>query len=62
MFYKGLYSITGIIMILGFLIMLYGIHIFSLSIFIEGFFLLWIGFSLTANMMEHQRLDVLQGN
>ena len=47
------------IMAIGFFAFLYGIHTMSFSIFIEGLFLLWLGFSLTVNAMELQRMETL---
>ena len=54
---KVLYPLTGTIMMIGMSATLYGIHSFSFSIFIEGVFLMWLGFSLTANIWETQRLE-----
>jgi hypothetical protein len=56
MSYLGVYSLTGLIYLLGFFATLYGIVSFSPILFIEGVFLLWVGFSLTANVMEAARL------
>ncbi len=53
---KALYPITGTIMLIGMTATLYGIHSLSFSIFVEGLFLMWLGFSLTANIWEDQRL------
>lgn len=50
-----LYSITGIIMIIGLIAFLYGIQTLSFTLFIEGIFLLWIGFSITTHSMNDQR-------
>ncbi len=57
MSYRMVYSLTGVILLIGFLAALYGVQTFSPSIFIEGVFLLWIGFSLTANAMDAARLS-----
>jgi len=54
---KTLYPLTGTIMMIGMTATLYGIHSLSFSIFVEGLFLMWLGFSLTANIWEHQRLE-----
>jgi hypothetical protein len=53
---KKLYGITGTIMMIGLGASLYGIHTLSFPMFVEGAFLLWLGFSITANMIEHSRL------
>jgi hypothetical protein len=54
---KTLYPLTGTIMMIGMTATLYGIHSFSPIIFFEGVFLMWLGFSLTANIWEAQRLE-----
>jgi hypothetical protein len=51
-----LYSLTGLILIIGFLATVYGIHTLSPILFIEGSFLLWIGVHLTSNAMDAARL------
>ena len=57
MSFKALYPLTGTIMMIGMTATLYGIHSLSFSIFIEGVFLMWLGFSLTANIWEAHRLE-----
>ena len=49
---KALYPLTGTIMMIGMSATLYGIHSVSPSIFFEGVFLMWLGFSLTVNLWE----------
>jgi hypothetical protein len=51
-----IYPLTGTMMIMGIGAILYGIHSFSFSIFIEGVFLLWLGFSISVNLWEGHRL------
>ena len=52
-----IYSFTGTMMFIGTSAMIYGIHTFSFPMFIEGFFLLWLGFSLTATAIDVHRLE-----
>jgi hypothetical protein len=54
---RKLYGLTGSMMMVGLGAALYGIHTSSFSIFVEGLFLLWLGFSITTNMMEAYRLE-----
>lgn len=56
MSYSTIYSLTGVIFLIGFLAEIYGLSTYSPTLMIEGVFLLWLGFSLTANALEAARL------
>lgn len=54
---KTLYPLTGTMMLTGVGIMLYGLHQLSPVLFFEGLFLVWLGFSITVNVWELNRLE-----
>ena len=49
---KALYPFTGTIMVIGLGAMAFGVQQLSPILFFEGVFLLWLGFTITVNMME----------
>jgi hypothetical protein len=55
---KALYPLTGTMMLMGTAAMLYGLQQLSPIVFLEGIFLLWLGFSITVNTWEVNRLDM----
>ena len=55
---KPLYGLTSTIMVVGLFAFLYGMYSMSFSIFIEGLFLLWLGFRLTIHAIDNQQLDI----
>jgi hypothetical protein len=55
---NALYPFTGSIMMIGTVVMLYGLQALSPILFFEGVFLTWLGFSITANVWEANRLDM----
>jgi hypothetical protein len=54
---KPLYPLTGTMMLLGTGAMLYGLQSLSPIVFLEGIFLVWMGFWITVNIWEANRLD-----
>lgn len=55
---KALYPLTGTMMLLGMAVMMYGLQQLSPILFFEGVFLAWLGFSITVNVWEANRLDM----
>jgi hypothetical protein len=55
---KALYPFTGSMMLIGTAVMLYGLQDLSPVLFFEGAFLAWLGFSITVNVWEANRLDM----
>lgn len=49
---QALYPFTGTIMVIGLGAMAFGVQQLSPILFFEGVFLLWLGFTITVNMME----------
>lgn len=54
---QSLYPLTGTMMLVGSVVILYGLSEFSPILLLEGVFLVWLGFSITANVWELNRLD-----
>lgn len=44
-------------MLIGILAMAYGMQSMSITIFLEGIFLMWLSFSITSSVWEAQRLE-----
>jgi uncharacterized membrane protein len=57
MSFKALYPLTGTMMLIGILAMAYGMQSMSITIFLEGIFLMWLSFSITSSVWEAQRLE-----
>jgi hypothetical protein len=55
---KALYPLTGTMMLMGITAMLYGVHELSPIIVLEGVVLLWLGFTITVNTWELNRVDM----
>lgn len=55
---KALYPLTGTMILLGTAVMMYGLQQLSPILFFEGVFLAWLGFSITVNVWEANRLDM----
>ena len=49
---NAIYPFSGTIMMIGMIAILYGIHSVSFTLLIEGFFLLWLGFSITVSIWD----------
>jgi hypothetical protein len=49
---NALYPLTGSMMLIGIVAMLYGIQSLYLIVFLEGLFLVWEGFRITVNIWE----------
>lgn len=54
---KSLIPLTGTMMLTGVGIMFYGLQQLSPVLFFEGVFLVWLGFSITVNVWELNRLE-----
>jgi len=55
---NSLDSLRNIVLLVGLFAFLYGLYSLSISIIIEGLFLLWLGFQLTLNSLERYRLHM----
>ena len=44
-------------MLIGILAMAYGMQSMSITIFLEGIFLMWLSFRITSSVWEAQRLE-----
>lgn len=51
-----LYPISGSIMLVGVAALFYGASTASLTVVLEGLFLLWLGFKITVSVCEGNRL------
>jgi hypothetical protein len=55
---QALYPISGLIILIGVGALFYGASTASLTVILEGLFLLWTGFKITVSVWEGNRLDM----